>query len=316
MNGVLIYSERRTLALELLTFARTLSVPVSVALLGEDSRAWAEDCFAHGAQCAYFGPHPALNDMQADVLASALAQIVTLAETDVILSGSTLRGREVAARLAQKLDAGCITDANGLRYEAGQLIATRYSLGGNTVSTQTITSPRQVIAVMPQTIQATPLEGFNHGEMIEVSLDLKPSPVQVIERRPKPIAGVDVASAEVVVCIGRGVNAPQDLAMVEALAQALGGVIACTRPISHDRHWLHEEQMIGISGKVVKPLLYLGIGLSGQIQHTVGISGAKVIAAINSDKNAPIFQLADYGIVGDLYQIVPKLLERLSTQSP
>lgn len=312
MNNVLVYSERRTLALELLTFARTLSIPASVALFGEDSRAWVEDCFAHGAQRAYFSAHPALSSMQADILASALAQIVALAGANIILSGSTLRGREVAARLAQKLDAGCITDANGLRYEAGQLIATRYSLGGNTVSTQVITSPQQVIAVMPQTIQATPLEGFNRGEVIEVTLDLNLSPLRVIERRPKPIAKVNVESAEVVVCIGRGVNAPQDLALVEALAQALGGVLACTRPISHDRHWLHEEQMIGISGKMVKPRLYLGIGLSGQIQHTVGITGAKVIAAINSDKNAPIFQLVDYGIVGDLYQVMPKLLERLS----
>ncbi len=316
MNNALVYSERHTLTLELLTFARTLPISTSVALLGEAPRTWAEDCFAHGAQRAYFSVHPALSEMQADVLASALAQIASLAKAEVILIGSTLRGREVASRLAQKLNAGCITDANALGYEADQLIATRYSLGGNTLSTQVITSPRKVIAVMPQTIQACPMAGEHPtGELIEASLDLSPSPVRVLERRPKPSAEVDVESAEVVVCIGRGVNAQQDLAMIEGLAQAFGGVVACTRPISHDRHWLHEEQMIGISGKSVKPRLYLGIGLSGQIQHAVGITGAKVIVAINQDKNAPIFQMADYGIVGDLYQVVPKLLERLSNTS-
>ena len=311
MSGVLVYSERKSVAQELLTFAATLQQPVGVALLGQ-AAAWAQDCFAHGAQKAYTSNDAALANLQADVLAEALAQIVQQADADVILVGSTLRGREVAGRLAQKLNAGCTTDANGLRFENGQIVATRYALGGNTVSTQVVKSARQVIAVMPQTIQAAPTGGS--GEVVEVKLTLSPSPVKTVERKPKEAGSVNVESTEVLLCVGRGVGEQKDLAVIQALAEMLGGVIGCTRPISHDKHWLSENQMIGMSGKMSSPRLYIGVGLSGQIQHTVGIMGAKVTVAINSDKNAPIFKMADYGIVGDLYQVVPKLTEKLKAR--
>jgi electron transfer flavoprotein alpha subunit len=226
----------------------------------------------------------------------------------------------VASRLAQKLEAGCITDANGLRAENGQLVATRYALGGNTISTQVIQSTPtsggdlQVIAVMPQTFEARLLGVRNEGQVIEVELKLALSPVKTVERRAKLAGSVNVESAQVLVCIGRGVGAQQDLDMIQALADALGGVVCCTRPISHDRQWLPEDQMVGISGKMSSPRLYLGIGVSGQIQHAVGVMGSKVTVAINSDKNAPIFKLADYGVVGDLYQVVPRLIERLKAR--
>jgi electron transfer flavoprotein alpha subunit len=311
MSGVLVYSERKSVVLELLTFAAGLKQPVAVALLGE-AAAWAQDCFAHGAQKAFTSGDAALAEPQADVLAEALAQIVQQANADVILVGSTLRGREAAGRLAQKLNAGCTTDANGLRFENGQILATRYALGGNTVSTQVVQSARQVIAVMPQTIQAAPTGGS--GEVVEAKLSLSPSPVKTVERKPKEAGSVNVESAEVLICVGRGVGEQKDLAMLQALADTLGGVIGCTRPVSHDKHWLSENQMIGMSGKMSSPRLYFGVGLSGQIQHTVGIMGAKVTVAINSDKNAPIFKMADYGIVGDLYQVVPKLTEKLKAR--
>ena len=319
MSGVLVYSERESVALELLTFAATLKQPVAVVLFGAQAATWAKNCFAHGAQRAYTSDDPALADLQADVLAEALAQIAQLADacagySDVILLGSTLRGREVAGRLAQKLNAGCITDANGLSWENGQLVATRYALGGNTISTEVIRSARKVIAVMPQTIQAAPTGDAGRGEVIEANLSLSPSPVKTVERRSKQVGSVNVESAEVLVCVGRGVNEQTDLAMIQALADALGGVIGCTRPVSHDKHWLPESQMIGMSGKMSSPRLYIGLGLSGQIQHTVGIRGAKVTVAVNSDKNAPIFKAADYGIVGDLYQVAPELTKKLTAR--
>jgi electron transfer flavoprotein alpha subunit len=190
-------------------------------------------------------------------------------------------------------------------------------LGGNTISTEVIRSmgspggDLQVIAVMPQTFEAMPLGAGNSGQVIETVPKLTPSPVKTVERRAKPAGSVNVESAEVLVCIGRGVGAQQDLDMIQALADALGGVVCCTRPISHDRHWLPEDQMVGISGKMSSPRLYLGVGVSGQIQHAVGVMSSKVTVAINSDKNAPIFKLADYGMVGDLYQVVPRLTEKL-----
>jgi len=309
VNGILVYSERPSLALELLTFAATLQKPVAAVLLNQDANTWTGQYFAHGAQRVYHGDDPSLSELQADVLSEALDQIINVAAADIILISSTLRGREVAARLAQKLEAGCITDATSVRFEEGQLIATRYALGGNTLSEQVITSPKQVIAVMPQTFQAEPSAQVENGELIEVTLQLTLSPVKMIERNPKPTTGVDIESAEVVVCVGRGLDSEDDLNMVRGLADALGGVVACSRPISHERHWLPEDRMIGISGKKVNPRLYFGIGLSGQIQHMVGVMGAKVIVAINNDQSASIFKSADYGIVGDLHQVVPKLLE-------
>jgi electron transfer flavoprotein alpha subunit len=167
---------------------------------------------------------------------------------------------------------------------------------------------------MPQTFEARPLGAGSSAQVIETALRLTPSPVKTVERRAKPAGSVDVESAEVLVCIGRGVGAQQDLDMIQALADALGGVVCCTRPISHDRRWLPEDQMVGISGKMSSPRLYLGIGVSGQIQHAVGVMGSKVTVAINSDKNAPIFKLADYGVVGDLYQVVPRLTEKLKAR--
>lgn len=312
MKGVLVYSERPNLTLELLTFAATLQQPVAAVLLNQNSETWTEQYFAHGAQRVYYGNDPYLSDLQADVLSEALEQIINMAEADIILVGSTLRGREVAARLAQKLEAGCVTDATSVRFEEEHLIATRFALGGNTLSEQVITSPRQIIAVMPQTFQAEPSARVGGGELIEVALQLTPSPAKVIERKPKPATGIDIESAEVVVGVGRGLDGEYDLDIVRELAEALGGVVACSRPISHDRHWLPEDRMIGISGKKVSPHLYFGIGLSGQIQHMVGVMGAKVIVAINNDQNAIIFKNADYGIVGNLYQVVPKLTEAIN----
>jgi electron transfer flavoprotein alpha subunit len=313
VSGVLVYSERKSVTLELLTFGATLPPPTAVALLGADAAAWTDDCFAHGADRAYAGDGPALADLPPDVVAEALSQIVEQAGADVVLIGSTLRGREVAGRLAQKLGAGCTTDANGLRVEDGRIVATRYALGGNTIATQVIRSARQVVAVMPQTVEAAPT-GTGGGEVVPAALALSPSPLQTVERRPKEAGSVDVESAEVLLCVGRGLDSQEDLGMIQALADVLGGVVGCTRPVSHDNHWLPESQMVGISGKTSSPRLYVGVGVSGQIQHAVGIMGSRITVAINKDRSAPVFQVADYGIVGDLYEVVPKLTERLKSR--
>jgi electron transfer flavoprotein alpha subunit len=315
MSGILVYSELESSTLGLLTKGRELAAGMGkslvVALLGEGAAGRADACFAYGASQVYVGDDPALKVFQASVYASALAQIVERAQADIILTASTRRGREFAPRLAQKLSAGCVTDATGLSIENGRLVTERRALGGNTVSRETITSPQQVIAVMPKLFDAEPGdEGV--GEIIEVTLALEPSATMLVERRPKEAGGVNVEEADVLVCIGRGLAEEGDLAMIQKLADALGGVVGCTRAISHEYHWLSEEQMVGLSGKVSSPDLYIGIAISGQIQHTVGIMDSKVTVAINKDKNAPIFKMADYGIVGDLYQVVPRLIEQLS----
>jgi electron transfer flavoprotein alpha subunit len=194
-----------------------------------------------------------------------------------------------------------------------RLIVERRALGGNTVSTKVITSRQQVIAVMPKLYDAEPVTG-GVGEIIPVSLEMEQPTTRVLERRPKKAGTVNLEEADVLVCVGRGLDNIDDLSLIQSLADSVGGMLGCTRPISHEYHWLAEDQMVGLSGKESSPRLYLAIGISGQIQHTVGIMNANVIVAINHDKNAPIFKVADYGIVGDLYQVVPKLTERLRSE--
>jgi electron transfer flavoprotein alpha subunit len=138
-----------------------------------------------------------------------------------------------------------------------------------------------------------------------------PSPIKVIERKVKEKEVKDISEARVVVCVGRGIEKEEDLAIARQLAEVMGGSIACTRPIAEELHWLPEDLCIGLSGVQVKPDLYLGIGVSGQVQHITGIRNAKVIAAVNKDENAPIFKAADLGIVGDLYDVMPKLISEL-----
>jgi len=139
-----------------------------------------------------------------------------------------------------------------------------------------------------------------------------PTPrVQVVEHRKKAAESANIESAETLVCVGQGISKKEDLAMINELCTVLHAELGSTRPIASDLHWVSEDRMVGISGKKCKPKFHYSIGVSGQIQHTVGVMSSKLIVAINKDKDAPIFRIADYGIVGDLYQIVPELTQRL-----
>ena len=135
----------------------------------------------------------------------------------------------------------------------------------------------------------------------------------MIGRSPRQRGSVNLAEAKIIVCVGRGVGKPEDIKLARDLAEVLNGEVGCSRPVAEELNWLPEELYLGISGKKVKPELYIGLGVSGQIQHVTGIRDSKVIFAVNQDENAPIFEAADYGIVGDLYQVVPKLIEELKS---
>jgi electron transfer flavoprotein alpha subunit len=319
MSGVLIYSEREALRLELLTggreIARSRRSSLAVALLGPGMVDQTEVYFAHGAEKVYVADDSALEEQQTDLYARALAQIAKQAEADLVLIGSTRRGRTLAPRLAQKLEAGSVTDALGLAVQEGRLVARRYSLGGNTVKEVVITSPMAVMAVVPGTFEATraadEVGNAGAGVVVRVPMALTASRARVVQHKKKEVGAVNIEEAERVVCIGRGVEKRDDLELIEALVKALDGELAGTRPLAYEYGWITEDRMIGISGKTVRPQLYVAVGLSGQIQHSVSIRGSKLILAINKDKNAPIFEMADYGLVGDLYEVVPRLTEAL-----
>jgi electron transfer flavoprotein alpha subunit len=308
MGQVLIFSEQDSVAFELLCKAREFG-QASAALLGEKVTGKASHYFEYGAQKVYVGEGAHLACFDADVYADALAQIVKVSNVTTVLIGSTKRGKELAGCLAQKLGCGAVTDVIGLTTQEGKIATQRYALGGNTIATDVIVSEQQVIAVMPKTFEASRQPAA--GETVHVALKLREPRVRIVERKPKPTATANVEGAEVLICVGKGIAKQEDLAIAEALANRIKAEIGCTRALSSDYHWLGEERMIGISGKKTKPRLLISLGVSGQIQHTVGILGAKLIIAINKDKAAPIFKIADYGIVGDLYQVVPKLTEKI-----
>ncbi|MGD8813906.1 MAG: electron transfer flavoprotein subunit alpha/FixB family protein [Anaerolineales bacterium] len=317
MSGVLIYSEVDEQAFPLIAWAKShedVLGPVAVAVLGEDSQKRCEAHQRYGAAQLYVNEDEALGEMGEEVLTSALAQISKQAGADLILLAATRRGRSLASRLADALDAGCVSEAIEIAIQDGRLVTGRYALGGNTVAQEAILTPQKVIAVTVGTVD-TAEPGDAAGEIIVAELDLPSTRTSVVERRPKPASAVNIAESERLVCVGRGLEKQDDLPIVEELAQAFSGEVACTRPLSAEYYWVPEERMIGISGEKVSPECILSLGVSGQVQHTVGIMGAKTIVAVNNDANAAIFKLADYGIVGDLYELVPALVAALKARS-
>jgi electron transfer flavoprotein alpha subunit len=236
-----------------------------------------------------------------------LHQIVDSQGFDLVLIGSTRKGKEISSRLAQKIGCGCITDAIDMRADGRQVCADRYAFAGNTVATELVKSERGVISVLPHSFQkvGSPRE----GRIVDFSADLAEEKVKVVERTKKVSEDVLIEDAEIIVGVGKGFAKREDLDMAFELAKALGGEVGCTRPLAVDYGWLSEDRGIGLSSKKVSPKLYVAIGISGQIQHTVGLMRSKTIMAINRDGEAPIFGISDYGIVGDLYKVVPRLAE-------
>ena len=314
MAEILVFSEKDDLAFELVSkgkdFSAALSMGLAAAVLGEEANARTDEYFAYGADRVYVSEHPALAEFRAETFAEALYQIAQQNDAQVLLLASTKRGKELAPRLAQKLGAGCVTDATAVEVQDGNLLISRYALGGNTVASELIKAPHKVISVMPKTFELGAKEA-RQGEVVNVDLDLRDARTRIVERQEKVGEAVNLEEAEVLVCVGRGLEKKEDLALIEELAKVLGAEIGCTKTLCTDYQWLSEDRLVGLSGKKTSPRLVISIGISGQIQYTVGIRGARIAVAINKDSNAPIFALSDYGIVGDLYEVVPKLVEAL-----
>lgn len=229
----------------------------------------------------------------------------------VILVGSTRQGREVGARLAARLGTGSLSDAFGLKVSGQMLLGERNAYAGRVLARMSAPIPCvatvKVGAYSASSESGSSIQEFDAG-------DVAPR-VKVLKTTKKETSSVDLRKAKTIVAVGRGMRKKEDVAMMQALATSLGAAIGCSRPISSDLGWLPEECHIGLTGVSVSPELYIAVGISGQLQHVAGIKDSKVIAAINSDKDAPIFQASDYGVVGDLYQIVPALQRLLSSKN-
>jgi electron transfer flavoprotein alpha subunit len=244
-----------------------------------------------------------------------LKQVVENAKPDLILLPHTYQVRDFAPKLAASLGKGMIGDCTGYRYESGKLIFVRQMFQGRTSADVVFTGDAPWIASFQAgafRADVAAKHAAGKAPVKATAVALKPEQIRTkpLEMFREAKQAVDLTQAPVLVSVGRGIKAPENIAMAEKLAKLLGGEISASRPIC-DEGWLPMDRQIGSSGQTVAPKLYLALGISGAIQHVVGMKGSRTIAAINKDANAPIFEVADYGVVGDLFEVVPALIEEL-----
>lgn len=302
MTGIFLFSENRALAKQLLTPAlelkRALGQPITALALDQSV---ATELAALGADKVLVLQSAA---SWVEGLADTVYDLVSGGQASLLLVGGTQRGKHVAAHVAAKLDAGLTTDAKALAIDGGKLVTTRILYAGLAVCEEELSLPA-VATIPPRTFPA-PAAAVSSGtiETVVAADDIR---VTIDSITATANSGVDITAANKLVSVGRGFRAKDDLKLAQELAAKLKGEMSCTRGIAEDEHWLPIERYIGISGQTVKPDLYLAVGLSGQVQHMVGARESKIIVAVNSDEHAPIFEAADYGIVGDLYAVLPLL---------
>lgn len=309
MPGIWIYSEDIATARQLisagLSLKETMNQPVGVVTLEGEQ---ADSLVAAGADKVIVIKG---ENAWPESYAGNISEVLTKEGASVILVGATVRGKDTAAKIAARLQAGLVTEAQSVKFADGHIQTTRLMYGGLAVSTEAVTLPALVTIASRTFEEPSPVSG-KQGEITIVEAAAADARVAVSNVCPIERQGVDISTATRVVCVGRGLGKKEDLAIAEQLAQAVGGEIACTRGIAEDYHWLPVERYIGISGQKIKPELYLGVGVSGQVQHVAGIRDSKIIVAIDSNEKAPIFEAADYGIVGDLYEVAPLLAKALN----
>jgi electron transfer flavoprotein alpha subunit len=310
-RGVWAFSELPQLELELLGKGRSIADQLGAELVAVSTEQDAQKLIQYGADKVLALTNQELKTFQVDTYTDALTALVTERKPDIILIGATRSGLEFAPRLAERLKTGCVTETTKLEPDAEKncLLADRVSWGGNLVETQLSKSKPQIVTIPRGLFSPLQMDTSRKGEVTKVEPKVKPPNTKLVETKPKQAKGPKLSEAPVIVAFGRGVRKKEDIALIEQFAQAIGGVVGCSRPIAEDLGWLPEDQYIGLSGQKVSPKLYFALGISGQIQHLTGIRNSRIIVALNNDPKAPIFEFSDYGIVADLYQAIPTLTE-------
>ncbi len=254
-----------------------------------------------------------LGEFTVEPYREALLKAVEASGAETVLIGATRRGKEIAPRIAAALGVGCMTECSKVDYIDGELVVERLTYGGSTIAKETCTSKPTIITVPPRSFDKLEPQQKT-AEIVKLSFDAPEAKVKVLETHAKHKGDQDLENADIIVSAGRGFKNKDDLKMLNELADALGGAaIGCTRPISADLGWM--DDWVGISGKKVKPSLYITCGISGQIQHVAGIRDSKIIVSINNDENAGIHGVSDYSIVGDIYEVVPALVKALKEKA-
>jgi electron transfer flavoprotein alpha subunit len=318
---ILVIAEQRDGVLnkaswEAIVAAQQTGQPVSVAVAGVSLAAVASELASADIEAVLTVEHPALESYTPDGFVAAFADVVTATQPELVFLPHTYQTREFAPTLAARLGRSLITDCIAVKERDGRLAFVRPMFQGKFVADVAPTGPApyfasfQIGAYRPDSLTrgASPAEVRGH----DVALDASAIRQTVEPPFQEAKQAVDLTQAERIVAVGRGIKAQEHIALVQTLATALGAEVAASRPIC-DSGWLPMDRQVGSSGQTVSPKLYLAIGVSGAIQHLVGMKGSRTIVAINKDAEAPIFEVADFGIVGDLFEVVPALISALDS---
>jgi electron transfer flavoprotein alpha subunit len=313
---IIVYSDNKKTMLELLngaqTLAKDLQTKVAATNFGDSNQA--KEYIHHGADQVI--TIETKNDQyQAEPIANILQQIMEQENATALLIGSTKNGKELAPRIAAAMDVGCVTDAYNLTLKDNKLTVDRIEYSGNAVSTQQFQKTPYILTIPPKLYTPMTPDTNRKGETKTFTPTDTKNPSKITDIKTQKSEGVNVEDAEIIVSCGRGFKNKEDIKIIQELADVLKGyTVGCSRPIAADLKWLSEDHWIGLSGHKVKPKLYVAVGISGQIQHIAGMRDSSIIVAINKDPEALIFNSADYGIVGDLYEVIPKLTEAIKAK--
>lgn len=317
MAEVLVLAERtadgevKKVTLELLTAARRLGSP-SAVWTGPGAEAALTRLAEYGAEKVYMADSADFGSYVVAPTAELLASLITEKSPAAVLVAGTTEGKEIAGRLAVKTGSGVLTDAvNVTAGEDGKPVAEQPNFGGAITVHSTVRTGTPIIALRPNAVSPEPFSGAAEVEAISFAISDGAKAAQVTEhvvaeKGERP----DLTEAQIVVSGGRGTGSEEGFKIVEKLADALGAAVGASRAVT-DAGWYPHQFQVGQTGKTVSPQLYVAVGISGAIQHRAGMQTSKTIVAINKDAEAPIFEIADYGIVGDLFTVVPQLIEEI-----
>jgi electron transfer flavoprotein alpha subunit len=313
-KGIWVFSENNELALELLSkgkeLANEMQTELTALLLGFNTDGEAQQLIQHGADKVLVVDNPRLKDFRAEPYLGAITSLVKQLTPEIILLGSTRRGKELAARLATRLETGCVPDCTKLDLnDQGDLIAERVVYGGSATAKIIFHAKPQIATIPPGVFEKPTQVTGRAGKIVPIEAQFEEPKTEIAEALQVEASRTKIEEARVVICGGRGIEKKEDFKMLDELAQLIGGQTGNSRPLSEDRKWFSE--WVGLSGHKIRPELYVGCGVSGVIQHVAGIRDSKVIVAINRDPEAPLCEVADYVVVGNLYEIVPALIEAL-----
>jgi len=296
--------------------ANTLGVELCSIVIGDKVEHLCQESFAYGATKSYLIDDPVFHYYRTESYSEAICHLIEKYKPEIILVGATGLGRDLAGAVATKLQTGLTADCTGLSIdERGFLLQTRPAFGGNIMATILTERTRpQMSTVRPHVMSMSQKDTSRKGEIVRESLSIKEEDIlvkvlEIIEDRHGD-EHVDVAAADIIVSGGRGMCNSENYSILQELADELGGVVGCSRA-AVEAGWMPVERQVGQTGKTVRPKIYFACGISGAIQHLVGMQDSDIVIAINRDKQAPIFEVATFGIVGDLFHVVPAITNRI-----